>query len=108
MTKEIRNSNERNIRNRTWFDSRDSILIRHFGGLVRFSLFLLPLCGLVAVIGCAKDKNRKWLGLLFDGVLSTVVVTNASRIEYDENGKPLDKMVAAQPSQRPAAKPKFV
>ena len=61
-----------------------------------------------AFIGCTTDKKRKWLTLFFDGVPPEGAVTNAPAVEYDENGKPLDKKVVVSAAQPAAPKPKFV
>jgi predicted CXXCH cytochrome family protein len=111
MTNEVRNSE---------FEIRDSSLIRistggfrallihpHLKCVMRVCLLPLLLLAAVALIGCATDKKQKWLTFFFDGV-SSAPTTNAPRVEYDENGKPLDKLIVVQSNRPAAAKPKFV
>jgi predicted CXXCH cytochrome family protein len=64
--------------------------------------------GLALLAGCATEKKQKWLSFFFDGVPAPGATTNAPAIVYDENGKPLDRAVAAQVASGPAPKPKFV
>jgi len=90
------------------FGIRVSDLLRDSSVGFRIFLALLSLCVATGVIGCATENKQKWLSFFFDGVPATGAVTNSPAIEYDENGKPLDKLVVAQPNQPAAAKPKFV
>src|SRR3954454_12913454 len=85
------------------FRASDLFRISSFG--FRIFLVLLSLCVAIGVIGCATEKKQKWLTFFFDGVPATGSVTNSPRIEYDENGKPLDKLVVVQPNQPSAPKP---
>jgi predicted CXXCH cytochrome family protein len=78
-----------------------------WGFVFRISAFFLLLALCAVFIGCATDKKQKWLTFFFDGV-PTTGGTNAPPVEYDENGKPLDKLVVAQPNQPAAPKQKFV
>jgi len=75
--------------------------------VVRGSLPLAIVCIGAAVIGCSTEKKQKWLTFFFDGV-PTGTATYAPRVDYDENGKPLDKVVVVQTNQAAAPKPRFV
>jgi predicted CXXCH cytochrome family protein len=90
------------------FVFRVSDLLRDSSLGFRIFLALLSLCVATGVIGCATEKKQKWLSFFFDGVPATGSPTNSAQIEYDENGKPLDKLVVAQPNQPAAPKQTFV
>src|SRR5262245_50030200 len=114
MTKEIRNSkfevrNKPEIRsaNPKWgaggrgllpFYFWNSLATRHSSFVIRSRSLLLILTLAGVVIGCTTEKKHKWLTFFFDGVPSPGA-TNTVRIEYDENGRPLDKTVAPQTNQ---------
>src|SRR6516162_9287683 len=75
-------------------------LIRHLLFRGRRVIRILPslvflLCGL-GIVGCTTEKKQKWLNFFFDGVPKPGAETNAPAIVYDENGRPLDKVVVVQ------------
>src|SRR5689334_1611670 len=96
MTKENRNRNDRKLSNRIGFGFRMASLVRDSSSVLRIfpSLFCL-LCGLV-IVGCSTEKKQKWLNFFFDGVPQAGAATNGPAIVYDENGRPLDRVLAPQ------------
>jgi predicted CXXCH cytochrome family protein len=108
MTKEIRNLDETGVPSRKRFGPGASSFLRHAAFIGRMAIpILVLLCAGLVLVGCATEKNRKWLTFFFDGVPGANANTNAPSVEYDENGKPLDKVVVAQTNQKAAPRPKF-
>src|SRR5689334_22217565 len=107
MTNEIRNS-KFEIRIKSGGRNNGARVFRSSAFGPRNLLCWLALALLLAALGCAADKKQRLLAFFFDGVPSPGSVTNAPRVEYDENGKPLDRVVLVQANLTPAPRPKFV